>query len=127
MGNQTSLGDVLSKFGDKAEKDEHAEHGNVFGKKIAIEVDTFSNVTVNGFRAEYLTKDGDVIIHFYAKRWPEDFVDRLEEQINSMGDQCYCDWVSEVDSWFVRVFDYSMRRMGAEADAAYISQLLSKF
>jgi hypothetical protein len=90
-------------------------------------IDKFTMVSLKNYKIEYINKEGDVIIHIFVKsghHWPPDFIDVVKDNIADSGDACETDFVVEVNSWFVKVNNYSVRRFGAEADAAYISSLL---
>lgn len=97
----------------------------VFGKEVVIAVDNFSTVMFKGYKVEYINKDGDVVLHFYSKKWPDNFIDVVKVNIESMGDSFDCDFVPEMNSWWVRINNFSVRRFGEEADASYVSSVLS--
>jgi len=95
------------------------------GKPVGLGVDAVSVVTLKDYTVEYINKESDVILHFYSRKtWPDAFIDNVKEAISDSGDTCECEFIMELGSWYIRVFNYSIRRFGAKADASYISSLL---
>ena len=102
---------------------------DVMGKNVGLGQNPMSVTSVNGYRVEYLDKEGDLIFHFFLsnkkkKSWPDNFINILVANIESGGDLCECSYIMELDSWWVGIKDFSVRRFGVSADASFVSSIL---